>query len=159
MLFDVTGRAKWCVPCAMSAATGLPTDRWVDEPWSIDGADTMIHINSALDRVWSELGRRWVDELPWDCPLIGQSLFSFPLPGRWVVQVDMDGQTDLGADTHCVALSVERSRNGGLRRFLADNTICRPRRLARVARYVEYRNAVVLGAVRLREEGDGLAEI
>ena len=112
MLFDVTGRAKkWCVPCAMSAATGLPTDQWDDEPWSIDGADPMIHISSALERVWSESARRWtrwIDELPWDSPLIGQPLSSFPLPGRWVVQVDMDGRTDLVTDTHCVALGVEQ---------------------------------------------------
>ena len=81
----------------------------------------MIHISSALDRVWFEVARRWIDELPWDSPLIGQPLSSFPLPGRWVLQVDMDGRTDLVTDTHCVALGVERSRNGRWRRFLADN--------------------------------------
>ena len=159
MLFDVTGTANWCAPCSMSAATGLPTDKWDDEPWSIDGADPMIHITSALEGVWSEVARRWIDELPWDSPRIGQPLSSFSLPGRWVVQVDIDGRTDLGADTHVVALGVERSRNGRWRRFLADNTIRRPRPLARVARYMAYRDAVVLGAVRLREEGDGLADI
>ena len=95
MLFDVTGRAEWCVPCSMSAATGLPTDQWDDEPWSIDGADPMIHITSALEGVWSEVARRWIDELPWDSPRIGQPLSSFSLPGRWVVQVDIDGRTDL----------------------------------------------------------------
>ena len=71
----------------------------------------------------------------------------------------MDGRTDLVTDTHCVALGVERSRNGRWRRFLADNTICRPLPLARVARYVAYRDAVVLGAVRLREEGDGHCQL
>ena len=162
MLFDVTGTAKWCAPCSMSAATGLPTDQWDDEPWSIDGADPMIHIMSALERVWSESARRWtrwIDELPWDSPLIGQPLSSFSLPGRWVVQVDIDGPTNPGADTHVVALGVERSRNGRWRRFLADNNIRCPRPLVQVARYMAYRDAVVLGAVRLREEGDGLADI
>ena len=57
MLFDVTGTANWCAPCSMSAATGLSTDQWDDEPWSIDGADPMIHITSALEGVWFEVAR------------------------------------------------------------------------------------------------------
>ena len=155
MLFDVTGAAKWCAPCSMSAATGLPTDTWDDKPWDIHGDDPMLMISRALEHVWFQFTHRWIEELPGDSPVIGQSLFSFSLPGRWVIHVDVDGRTDLGADTHVVAVGVELSQNGRWRRLLADNTIRRPRPLARVARYSAYRDAVVLGAVRLREVGDG----
>ena len=105
----------------------------------------MLYISSALEGVWFKVARRWIDELPWNSPLIGQPLFSFTLPGRWVIQVGIDGRTDLGEDTHVVALGVERSRNGRWRRFLADNYIRCPRPLARVVRYKAYRNAVSWG--------------
>ena len=160
MLFDVTGAAKWCAPCSMSAATGLPTDTWDDKPWDIYRDNPMLAISGVLERVWFEFAHRWIEELPEDSPVIGQPLFSFSLPGRWVIQVDVDGRTDLGADTHVVAVGVELSQNGALGAGCSRTTLSRrPRPLARVARYSAYRDAVVFGAVRLREVGDGLIDI
>ncbi|MCY3804011.1 MAG: hypothetical protein OXG06_06385 [Gammaproteobacteria bacterium] len=36
LLHDVTGKAEWCGPCALSALTGKSADSWPDEKMTTD---------------------------------------------------------------------------------------------------------------------------
>lgn len=162
LLNFVTGDAKLCGPCALSAVTGLPSNTWPDE------AMTAEEIWGHLEKQRFEHGAPfYVEPLPVDSFAIGRVFWAFchpalnpderPLPnpeGRWILAVDpRDGSDE---DLHSVAVGVRRWGESW-RRVMADNAHREPVPLGK-CRWGVYRRAIVVAGLHLVDDPDWPAQ-
>ena len=156
LLNFVTGDAKLCGPCALSAVTGLPSNTWPDE------AMTAEEIWGHLEKQRFEHGAPfYVEPLPVDSFAIGRVFWAFchpalnpderPVPnpeGRWILVVDPRDGSDEGL--HSVAVGVRRWGESW-RRVMADNAHREPVPLGKI-KWGVYRRAIVVAGLHLVDD-------
>ena len=156
-LHPVTGVAKFCGPCALSAITGRSGDDWPDRPMHFP------EIEAAL----VDAGMR-PDRLPHDSWAIGRSLRAFADPtmmlwperrpvldpsGRWILHLATPPDPE---PTHVVAVRVtERDGNASIRRDLVDNNIRKPTGFGPVVNREPYSKMLVVAGLHVPDAGVG----
>ena len=125
MLHQITGDAEYCVPCALSALTGKPSDQWPDE-----GMETEVEIEnylmthfdveegirplSRLELISPELSRVMLGDFP-DSDLVIKK------HGTWLLVIRFQDE-QASPFAHAVAVSIwPHDDKSKVERFLADN--------------------------------------
>ena len=132
MLHSVTGKAKFCGPCALSAVTGESSNRFAK--WN-EGRD--MNIFDALGMLAMVEGVAVADKREFKC-----SLSEFGEAGVWLLSVRVPAWGE--NEGHMVAVA---GLDDGSRQF-ADNTIRHPVPLA-VALMGQLRTGVVVWGARV----------
>ena len=152
-LHPVTGSAKFCGPCALSAVTGLSSDTWPDEGTSTD--DLERHLGAAgfsterLPRYSPALALlidyfchpRWAKSFRTWLPV--------PHPeGVWVISVQDGSDPDPDKPSHAIAFEYTPGNNADGRR-VADCGNREPRAFSALAQRKPWRNYYVVDGIHV----------
>ena len=153
-LFPVSGDAKLCAPCSLSAATGTPTDAFPDAAMSLEA------VVATLEGMGLRVG------------FLGESSYAIAKPLEEFAHPEIEKSAcwwgslsgvfllvlndSANRDSHLVAVYAgpvvfEGQRS---RRMLADNTFRLPTGFSQVLRYKEYARYIVHEAIHISPTSD-----
>ena len=106
-LHSVTGNAKHCGPCALSAVTGESSDKWPDANINLDQIEAAL-MDAGLAVCRYKLPSGWLRDLS-------------PDVGVRIISVGNPILAQIKGEAHVVAVGMKRDTSGVMRACIVDN--------------------------------------